>query len=381
MAGIYLHIPFCHQACYYCDFHFSTLLKHKQALVDSLVKEIDLRKNYFLPQQQISTIYFGGGTPSVLDELELKLIFEALHRNFNLSKVLEITFEVNPEDVNVENLVLWKSFGINRLSFGIQSFNNDILNFLNRKHSREQAINAVELAKKRGFDNFSIDIIYGIPGLSMEIFEEQLQLLVSLDVPHVSAYCLTIEPKTVFGNQLKKGQFKPIEDEEAEQQYFFMLEFLAKNGIEQYEISNFSKHDYYSKHNSSYWKQESYLGIGPSAHSYNGEERSWNVSNNTVYINSVSKEILPLEREYLSKIQKVNEYILTGLRTIWGIDLKQIERQVSKEQFVFFIDQVEKFKNQLLVNVHTNILRLTKEGTWMADGIASDLFFEEEEIS
>ena len=374
MSGIYIHIPFCHQACHYCDFYFSTSIKSKEKIVEHICKELELRKDFFKENSKIETVYFGGGTPSVLNHKELERIVETLDLHFDLSELKEFTFEINPEDVNDSTIEIWKKNKINRFSLGLQSFEDDLLKYLNRKHTGEDGIVAINKIKQAGFSNISVDLIYGIPGLSMLRWKNQLEKIIDLSIPHISAYCLTIEPNTVFGNQLKKGKIIPVDEVLAQEQYFYLHEFLEQNGFEHYEISNFGKPDFTSKHNTSYWNGKQYLGIGPSAHSFNGEKRMWNVANNFKYIKSIESNSLPLEYETLTKNQQLNEYILTGIRTKWGIDLNKIKLEISKNEF-------EQFKNKINSYIHSNLLKiendcaiLSIEGFWKADGIAGDLF-------
>ena len=376
MSGIYIHIPFCHQACHYCDFHFSTSLKSKSKIIESICSEIDLRKDFFKTNAPIESIYFGGGTPSILSEKELELIIEKLKTTFDLSELKEFTFEINPEDVNDENIENWKKNKIDRFSLGLQSFDDSMLKYLNRKHSGENGLSSIKKIKQAGFKNISVDLIYGIPGLSMETWKNQLEILIELEIPHISAYCLTIEPKTVFGKLLTSGKIKPIDEELAQDHYFFMHEFLEKNMLEHYEISNFGKQKFYSQHNVSYWKGKHYLGIGPSAHSFDGEKRLWNVSNNFNYIKSINNKLLPIEFEELNKNQKTNEYILTGLRTKWGIDLNKINDEISASSFIKFEKKIEKYLKMNLLKIDNKNVVLTLNGFWKADGIAGDLFVD-----
>jgi oxygen-independent coproporphyrinogen III oxidase len=374
MSGIYIHIPFCHRACHYCDFYFSTSQKLKAEIVNNICKEINLRKDFFSEETQINTLYFGGGTPSLLNEKELEQIILTLRSVFDLSELKEFTFEINPEDVNEKSLEVWREIGINRFSLGIQSFEDDLLRYLNRNHTGNDGILSILKLKEAGFDNVSIDLIYGIPGLDFTKWKNQLNTAIEFDIPHISAYCLTIEPNTVFGNYLKKGKMNFIDEDLAKEQYFYLHEFLEKNGFEHYEISNFGKPNFTSKHNTSYWNGKQYLGIGPSAHSFDGEKRMWNVSNNFNYIKSIESNSLPLEYETLTKNQQLNEYILTGIRTKWGIDINKIKLEISKNEF-------EQFKNKINHYLHSNLLKiendcaiLSVEGFWKADGIAGDLF-------
>jgi oxygen-independent coproporphyrinogen-3 oxidase len=345
-------------------------------MVDSICRELFLQKDFFYPNSNIETIYLGGGTPSALSEVELELITNHLSKNFNLNKVHEYTIEINPEDVNDNNINTWKSCGINRFSLGLQSFDDNVLGYLNRKHKGKDGLAAIDKIYDAGFDNISVDLIYGIPGLSLQTWKAQLETLVALKIPHVSAYCLTIESKTVFGNLLKKGKIKPIDEELAQEQYYLMHEFFENSKLEHYEISNFGKHEYYSQHNTSYWKGKHYLGIGPSAHSFDGEKRMWNVSNNSNYIKSIENYSVPFEFEELNENQKINEYILTGLRTKWGIDLKKIKSEISNGNYEKFEKKIEKFLAADLLKIENNTVALTLDGFWKADGIAGEFFID-----
>ncbi len=373
MAGIYLHIPFCRQACHYCDFHFSTVLKNKPELLSAMHKELQMRKDY-LQGEKIKTIYFGGGTPSMLAADEIKRLLDTIHRLFDVDPTSEITLEANPDDLTLPVINGLKESSMNRLSIGIQSFRDDDLKMMNRAHNSSQADYAVKAAQDRGFENITIDLIYSIPGLSMADWKLNLQKAIELHVQHISAYSLTIEAGTVFGNYQKKGKLVAVEQEFSGDQFLTMLEKLHDAGFEQYEVSNFSLPGYESKHNSAYWKGEKYLGIGPSAHSFDGESRQWNVSNNSVYTRSLEKDQLNFEKEDLDERTRINEYIMTGLRTKWGVD-NVIMR--SKYHFDFLKEYDEMIfdlaEGGKLV-VKENVMTLTKEGMLMADKIASDFF-------
>lgn len=371
MSGIYIHIPFCKQACYYCDFHFSTQLKNEELLVDAICAEIELRQDY-LGGRDLNTLYFGGGTPSIIQNKNLNRIFNQARKIFDLNDNAEITLEANPDDITEEKLDQWKEMGINRLSIGIQSFRNEDLIFMNRVHNAEESLKCVQLASDCGFKNISIDLIYGIPELNIDAWKKNLEIAIDLDVQHISAYCLTIEPRTVFGNRLKKGQLVPTSDEEIELQFKMLKDLLESAGFDHYEISNFSKPGYISQHNSNYWKGEFFLGVGPSAHSFNITSRRWNVSNNHLYIKALEKDDPFSEQEEISLQKAYNEYVLTRLRTKWGIDLKHVKDQ-------FKIDIQDLFKKEL--DLHTghldfenHHLKLNESGLMLADRIASDLF-------
>lgn len=376
MSGLYIHIPFCKQACHYCDFHFSTNLQTKQPLIEAICKEIRLQKDYLGDKATLQTIYFGGGTPSLLSESELDSIFQTIHTHFTVAPQAEITLEANPDDLTAEKLRLLRQSPVNRLSIGIQSFYEPHLRYMNRAHQAQEAIDSIKQAQDAGFSNISIDLIYGIPHPDHSIWENDLRTAINLQIQHISAYCLTIEPGTAFGNWLQKGKIKQVEEEFSIEQFSMLIHTLAAAGFEQYEISNFALPDYYSKHNSNYWKKQKYLGIGPSAHSYNGKTRQYNVANNTKYIKSIESATIPATVEVLSVPDQVNEYILTSLRTKWGCNLKEIKLLYDidlKEKNEHYISTLLKRK---LVTLEDHILKLTPSGKLLADQIASDLFIE-----
>lgn len=375
MAGIYLHIPFCKQACHYCDFHFSTNLSRKNDMVRAIASELALQKNYLLGEN-ISSIYFGGGTPSLLDREELSLIFEAIHGNFTVDTAAEITLEANPDDLSAENLAAFSTSGINRLSIGIQTFNADQLKFLNRAHNADQARNCVILAKEAGFKNISIDLIYAIPSPDHTIWKNDLEVALALDPQHISSYSLTIEPKTVFGTWTKTGKMAAIDEEYAATQFEILMGTLEKHGYEQYEISNFCKPGFISRHNSNYWRQAKYLGVGPGAHSYNHSLRQSNISNNAIYIKSIANGNVPFEEDYLDNTAKVNEYMMTSLRTKWGCDLDYILQKYGINIKMMHLSYISKLLEAKLVFLSGNLLRLTNSGKLIADKIIEDLFIE-----
>lgn len=374
MAGIYIHIPFCRQICYYCDFHKSASMSLKDELFKALLSEIALQQDY-LGDEIIDTVYFGGGTPSILSAKESQKIYEKLNVFFTLSGGLEITLEANPDDLDDKYLKQLSNTPINRLSIGCQSFNNRDLVFLNRRHTAEQAQESVRKAKKVGFNNISIDLIYGIPNLSVSDLERNIQTAVELDVQHISAYHLTIEEKTVFHKRQAKGEFEEISEEESNTQFQLLIKKLAENGFEQYEISNFARNKNYSRHNTNYWKQIPYLGIGPSAHSYNTTSRQWNISNNKTYIAEIRKGKIPFSKEIIDKKTKYNDYILSSLRTMWGINLLVLEEQYSKEMKDYCMSMAEKFINYGLLAVKNNSLIITDQGKFVSDNIISELLF------
>jgi len=373
MAGIYLHIPFCRQACHYCNFHFSTTLKLKNEFVGALLKEIELQTNY-LPAEPVHTIYFGGGTPSLLTIDELKAILLALRQNFSVDAGAEITLEANPDDLNADKLSEWKQAGINRLSIGVQSFFEEDLRWMNRAHTAQQAINNLQLAKTY-FDNITIDLIYGTPTLPDEKWQHNVQQAISLGISHLSCYALTVEPGTALAHMIDKHKTIDVNTEDQARQFLLLTDWMQAAGYEHYEISNFALPGKRSRHNSSYWQGAAYLGLGPSAHSFNSESRQWNISNNALYIQSLNNNTVPFEKEELTDTQRLNEYIMTSLRTIEGVDVNYVTvrfgEAINSKLQQSVLSFIESGKIQS-VNGH---LRLTRQGKLFADGIASALFF------
>ncbi len=370
---LYLHIPFCHQACHYCDFHFSTNVALKTDLVNAICQEIKLQKDY-LGSKYLKTIYFGGGTPSLLTAKELEQIFHTVHQNFSVETEAEITLEANPEDLTSSYLTAIKSLGINRLSIGIQSFREENLRFLNRNHSSAQALTCISQAQDIGIDNISIDLIYGIPGNNLPNLASDIQKAVDTNVSHISAYSLTIEPKTVFGQQKKKGVFKELPESIQSQNFSFTRKLLAEKGFEAYETSNFAINEHYSKHNTSYWNQESYLGVGPSAHSFNQDSRQWNIAKNGVYMKAINDQSIPAEIEVLTEANKINEYMMTRLRTKWGIEWSKIEKTFAKLNVEIPMDLIKNWQQNDWAYISSEHLILTETGALMADKLAADLF-------
>ena len=373
MSGIYIHIPFCKQACHYCDFHFSTSMKKKDEMVLALAKEISIRKSEF-ESDVVETIYFGGGTPSVLTNEEINFLISEVYKNYNVSENPEITLEANPDDLSSERILELSKSPINRLSIGIQSFFEEDLKMMNRAHNSAEAIKCLEEATKY-FDNISLDLIYGIPGLTDEMWKQNIETDLSFGIPHISSYALTVEPKTALKKLIDTGKIAEPQDEVASNHFMILVDTLQKNGFIHYELSNFGKENYFSKNNSAYWLGKKYIGIGPSAHSYDGEKRGWNVANNSLYLKSIQNDILPIETEILSKSDRYNEYIMTGLRTIWGVSLERIENEFGSEYLEYLNKQAQKFLNDELVYISDNILRPTAKGKFLTDGIASDLFY------
>jgi oxygen-independent coproporphyrinogen III oxidase len=379
MSGIYIHIPFCKQACHYCDFHFSTNMKKKEEMVLALAKEIEMRSktsNFQLPTSSpeiIETIYFGGGTPSILSVEDLRFLIDSVYKNYKVVENPEITVEANPDDLTENQIIELSKNKVNRLSIGIQSFFEDDLKLMNRAHNSEEAKKCLETATQY-FDNISIDLIYGIPEMSNEKWLQNIEMALSFGVPHISSYALTVEPKTALHSFIQKGIIPQPDDEVAQEHFQILVDKLSENGFIHYELSNFGKENYFSKNNSSYWLGKKYIGIGPSAHSYDGKNRGWNISNNSLYIKSIQENKLPIEMETLTKTDRYNEYIMTGLRTIWGVSLKRIEEEFGKTYLDYLNQQAAKFIEDHLLFVDENILRTTKKGKFLSDGIASDLF-------
>jgi oxygen-independent coproporphyrinogen III oxidase len=373
MAGIYIHIPFCKQACNYCDFHFSTTLKMKASFVDALLIEIELRKAVF-DQETIHSIYFGGGTPSLLNDQDLARIFEKLYSSFLVSPLAEITLEANPDDLTSSKIVQLKNTPINRLSIGIQSFRDQDLKFMNRAHNSEEALNAIKMSKQAGFTNLSIDLIYGTPGMDNSAWLENLNTAFDLNIPHVSSYALTVEPKTQLHYQILNKKVPNVNENNSAEQFTILMNQMRENGYEHYEISNFCKPGAYSKHNSSYWKKYRYLGLGPSAHSFYDNKRLWNVSNNAQYIKLLKENSLPLQEESLTLENRYNEYVMTSLRTIWGCSIPIIQKDFSNELAVYFRKEIDEYVKENYVFVKNEVYYLAESGKLLADKITADLF-------
>jgi len=376
MAGIYIHIPFCRQACNYCNFHFSTSLHYKNDFVQALLKEIELQaKANYLQGKVVETIYFGGGTPSILQIDELQQIVQQLHQHFSIDSSAEITLEANPDDVNDEKLKGWKQLGINRLSIGIQSLFEEDLRWMNRAHTAEEAKQVISKARAAGFDSFTVDLIYGTPGLTDEKWLYNLDWVLQQNINHLSCYALTVEEKTPLDKEIRKHQKQDVDPEQQSRQFLLLMDHLQQAGFEHYEISNFGKPGYRSKHNSSYWKGVHYLGLGPSAHSFNGSSRQWNVANNQLYIQSLKQGAISFEKEELTATQQLNEYIMTGLRLMEGCDLNYISQKFGSEKKAELSSNAATPISKGLMIEKDNHLILTKDGKLFADSIAADLFF------
>ena len=373
MSGIYIHIPFCKQACHYCDFHFSTSMKKKDEMVLALAKEISIRKNEF-ENEIVETIYFGGGTPSVLTNEEINFLISEVYKNYKVAENPEITLEANPDDLSSERILALSKSPINRLSIGIQSFYENDLKMMNRAHNSAEAIKCLQEATQY-FDNISLDLIYGIPGMSDEMWKKNIETALSFGIPHISSYALTVEPKTALRKLIDTGKIAEPQDETASNHFMILVETLQKKGFIHYELSNFGKENYFSKNNSAYWLGKKYIGIGPSAHSYDGEKRGWNIANNSLYLKAIENNELPIENEILTVSDRYNEYIMTGLRTIWGVSLERIEKEFGKDYLDYLQKQSQKFLDDELLSIENNILKPTAKGKFLTDGIASDLFY------
>ncbi len=371
-GGLYIHIPFCKQACHYCDFHFSTNLGKKEAMLAAICKELVLRKEEFT-NEEVATIYFGGGTPSVLEVSEIIRIIQTVYDHYRVSGAPEITLEANPDDLSKEKIKQLAATPINRLSIGVQSFFEADLKLMNRAHNAEEALQCIHEAKQY-FDNISIDLIYGIPKMSNKRWQENIDIALSLNIPHISSYALTIEPKTVLASFINKGVIAPVEDEVAEAHFVILADQLEQKGYINYEISNFGKPDYFSKNNTAYWQGKKYLGIGPSAHSYNGIRRGWNINNNSKYIKAIQHNVLPMEEELLSTTDRYNEYVMTGLRTIWGVSLCKIMDDFGENYHHYILKQAQTYIAENLLFLDGDILLVSKKGRFLSDGIASNLF-------
>ncbi len=373
MAGIYIHIPFCKQACHYCDFHFSTSLTYKAELIQALIQEIKLQKN-FLNSETIETIYFGGGTPSLLKSEEVNLIINTITELHTVASDAEITLEANPDDLSPQKLKELKHTPVNRFSIGIQSFFDDDLTWMNRVHRSAEAENCVKRAQDAGFENITVDLIYGYPLLTDQKWNYNLDKIFELQIPHISAYSMTVEPRTALASFIKNKKQAPMNDEQSSEQFIKLMGAMKDHGFEHYEISNFSLPGHYSRHNTNYWKGVKYLGVGPSAHSYDGEKRQWNITNNAKYIQSIDKKDIPAEIEILTEDNRLNEYIMTSLRTQWGLDLGQLNRLAKGSSDQLLKDAMEFFDKEWILQ-KDQIIYLTQNGKLYADHIASGLFF------
>lgn len=372
MAGIYIHIPFCKKACHYCNFHFSTQTQHIHSFVEALLNEIELRRDYI--NTPIQTIYFGGGTPSLLSAEQISSIIEKLQLNFDLSNLQEFTLEANPDDININKLADWNAIGINRLSIGIQSFQKESLAWMNRAHIVDQSHQAIQMAQDAGFNNISIDLIYGTPHYTKEHLLADLKIIEDYRIPHVSCYALTVEEKTALNSMIEKGKIENVKTEVQAEHFEIIVDYLNKIGFEHYEISNFAKPGNRSKHNSSYWKGIPYLGLGPSAHSFNGSSRQWNVANNALYMQSLEKRALPFEIELLDQVAQYNEYMMISLRCMEGFDLKHIESSFGKAYSEHTQNVIQILAQKDIFEQKSTSYCLKKSAKFLADGIASEFF-------
>jgi oxygen-independent coproporphyrinogen-3 oxidase len=377
MSGIYIHIPFCKQACHYCNFHFSTSLRYKDDVIAALQQEIATRKNY-LPTNIIDTVYFGGGTPSLLSTDDLSRIFTTLYQHYTIANNAEITLEANPDDLNKSKLAELATSPVNRLSIGIQSFNDDDLTFMNRAHTAKEAHSCIKDAQDIGITNISIDLIYGTPTMSNADWQANLNRVFTLNVPHISAYCLTVEPKTALHHFIQSGKMAAPNDEQAAKQFEVLINALKEKGYLHYEISNFCLPNQASKHNSSYWQGKPYLGLGPSAHSFNGTSRQWNVANNAQYIKAITKGEPAFEIEILSLNNRYNEYLMTSLRTSQGCSIAHVKTQFGQKHLDHLNAQMAVHLQHGLVSLHKDYYVLSAKAKFIADGIISDLFYVEE---
>ncbi|MBW2962691.1 radical SAM family heme chaperone HemW [Mesonia aestuariivivens] len=374
MSGIYIHIPFCKQACHYCDFHFSTSLKKKGDLVKAIITELQMRKAE--NKGEVATIYFGGGTPSLLNAEELNQILTAVFKYYPVSEKLEITLEANPDDLTEEVLQTLANSKINRLSIGVQSFFEEDLKLMNRAHNASEALHSIQLARQY-FNNISIDLIYGIPEMSDERWQENLAQTLALQIPHISSYALTVEPKTALKKMIETGKVAPVDEEKSKAHFEILLTTLEEAGYINYEFSNFGKPDYFSENNTAYWLGKPYLGVGPSAHSFDGEHRSWNINNNTKYMKSIQAGIIPSEVEKLSVVDRYNEYVMTRLRTQFGVNLSEIKNLFGENLASYFEKEAQLFFKKGLLKQENNKILITRKGKFLSDGIAADLFYVE----
>ncbi|HEU4473050.1 MAG TPA: radical SAM family heme chaperone HemW [Flavisolibacter sp.] len=369
-----MHIPFCKQACTYCNFHFTTSLRYKDEMVEALISEVKAEKDY-LGGEPVNTLYFGGGTPSLLSLADCAALLEAIQKYYPLAPDAEITLEANPDDIDSVKLQGWKALGINRLSIGVQSFFEEELRWMNRAHNARQALECIEWSHQFGLTNLSIDLIYGSPLLTDEMWKQNVDRASSLGITHLSCYALTVEEKTPLQKFIHTKKTNDVNPDRQASQFLLLMQWLREKGYEHYEVSNFALPGFRSRHNSSYWKGEKYLGLGPSAHSFNGAERRWNAPNNQAYIAGSKEGLFPREKELLTAVQQLNEYIMISLRTKEGLDLSRVEKMGGEPEKQRVVSALQKFSNSGLVHLHQSGASLTDEGMLMADGIASDLFF------
>lgn len=374
MAGLYIHIPFCTKRCLYCDFFSNTEMKYKEPYLSAVIRELELRKDY-LEGEPVETIYFGGGTPSQLQAADFSRIFEAIHRLFDVSPCAEITLEANPDDMTPGYVAGLQTLPFNRVSMGVQSFKEEDLRFLNRRHNREQALLAVDLCKKNGLENISVDLIYGLPGQTLEEWKQNLDTVIRLDIPHISAYHLIYEEGTALYKLKEAGKITPVDEDLSVALFTSLIDQLTANGYLHYEISNFARPGMLSRHNSSYWIGKKYLGIGPSAHSYNGQNRQWNISSLPGYLQAINKGVPNIEIENLDINTRYNDFIITGLRTMWGIKFNEIQQQFGKDKLIYCQKQAAPYLKQGLLIEKDDTLTLSRNGIFISDSIMSDLLW------
>ena len=372
MSGIYIHIPFCKKACHYCNFHFSTNQNSKSAFIKAVCNELVLRKSEYI-SEEIQSIYFGGGTPTVLEVSELDMILQVVYKHYKVSDTPEITLEANPDDLDLEKIKRLANTKINRLSIGIQSFHESDLSAMNRAHNADEAKKCLEIATAY-FDNITIDLMFGMPSMTVEQWRQNLQTAFAYGIKHLSCYALTVEPKTALEHFIRKGSHPPMDDELSAKHFEVLVEETSKQGLTHYETCSFGHSGFFSRHNMSYWLGKTYMGVGPSAHSFDGAKRSWNVSNNSKYIKALEADELPFESEVLSVENRFNEYIMTGLRTIWGISLEKIETDFSTKIKEQLLQDSKKFITSNTLEIEDDHIKITHAGKFLSDGIASDLF-------
>lgn len=373
MAGIYIHIPFCKKACHYCNFHFSTTATYQDEMISALTHEIELQNNFW-GIEKIDTIYFGGGTPSILKTQQIALLLEKISKTFSLKKNIEITLEANPDDLKTEKIKELISIGVNRLSIGIQSFFEEDLIFMNRSHNAQQAFQCIENTRNSGIENFSVDLIFGFPLLSEKKWIQNMNRILQMDIPHVSCYAMTVEPKTALDSFIKKLKLPPLNEEQSAKQFLQLIDTLENANYHHYEISNFAKPGFEAVHNRNYWRNKIYLGIGPSAHSFDSKNRSWNIANNIQYMKAISENKIPAETEALSRENRINEYIMISLRTSEGISKKNVQILMNKKELDTFEHKIKNLIQRELLFVKDDFCILTKKGKLYADGMASELF-------
>jgi len=372
VSGIYIHIPFCKKACHYCNFHFSTNQNSKSAFIKAVCNELVLRKSEYI-SEEIQSIYFGGGTPTVLEVSELDMILQVVYKHYKVSDTPEITLEANPDDLDLEKIKRLANTKINRLSIGIQSFHESDLSAMNRAHNADEAKKCLEIATAY-FDNITIDLMFGMPSMTVEQWRQNLQTAFAYGIKHLSCYALTVEPKTALEHFIRKGSHPPMDDELSAKHFEVLVEETSKQGLTHYETCSFGHSGYFSRHNISYWLGKTYMGVGPSAHSFDGVKRSWNVSNNSKYIKALEADELPFESEVLSVENRFNEYIMTGLRTIWGISLEKIETDFGTKIKEQLLQDSKKFITSNTLEIEDDHIKITHAGKFLSDGIASDLF-------